>query len=186
MISKKLFASVNNFNPAEISYFVHNTQIGKLTIVSNKDAIISVSFGVVEGLGTCRKTELISRTARQLDEYFAGKRQTFDVPIQPTGTPFQKLVWNALLTIPYGETRSYKEIAMMIGKPNACRAVGMANNKNPIAIIIPCHRVIGSDGSLVGYGGGLEIKKYLLGLEKKVRSSGYLFPYACLNKVTLT
>ncbi|HHW30610.1 MAG TPA: methylated-DNA--[protein]-cysteine S-methyltransferase [Clostridiaceae bacterium] len=168
MISKKSLASINHSSLADVSYYIYDTDIGKITIASNNEAIISVNFGITEEFGECRPTELISRAAQQLNEYFAGKRRVFDVPIQAMGTPFQKLVWNALMTIPYGETRSYKQIAMMIGKPKACRAVGMANNRNPIAIIIPCHRVIGSDGSLVGYGGGLDIKKQLLSLEKRI------------------
>jgi O-6-methylguanine DNA methyltransferase len=101
----------------------------------------------------------------QLDQYFRGERRRFDVPIDLYGTPFQKLVWRHLRTIPYGEVRTYKDVAQAIGAPKAVRAVGGANNKNPVPIIIPCHRVIGSNGSLVGYGGGLHIKEYLLTLE---------------------
>ncbi|WP_034681630.1 methylated-DNA--[protein]-cysteine S-methyltransferase [Caldalkalibacillus mannanilyticus] len=101
----------------------------------------------------------------QLDQYFAGQRKQFDCEIDLIGTPFQKLVWQALLEIPFGEYRSYKDIAQAIGAPKAVRAVGGANNKNNIPIIIPCHRVIGTNGSLVGYGGGLHIKEYLLNLE---------------------
>ena len=106
---------------------------------------------------------------RQLDEYFAGTRTEFTFPYRLHGTPFQEKVWEALRQIPYGETRSYKDIAEAIGHPKAYRAVGMANNANPIFIAIPCHRVIGANGSLVGYGGGLEMKKALLELEKKFR-----------------
>ena len=113
------------------------------------------------------ETPLIKKAAAQLEEYFAGKRAEFDLPLAPAGTEFQRSVWRALQTIPFGETRSYGEIAAQIGNPKACRAVGMANNRNPIAIIIPCHRVIGHNGSLVGYGGGLDIKQYLLELEKR-------------------
>ncbi|NLX63372.1 MAG: methylated-DNA--[protein]-cysteine S-methyltransferase [Clostridiaceae bacterium] len=113
------------------------------------------------------ETALIRKASRQIDEYLKGDRKIFDLPIFAVGTPFQQMVWEALKTIPYGETRSYKDIAVQIGKAKACRAVGMANNRNPIAIIIPCHRVIGSKGALVGYGGGLDIKKHLLGLEGK-------------------
>ena len=109
---------------------------------------------------------------RQLDEYFAGTRTAFAFPYRLHGTPFQKKVWQALRQIPYGETRSYKDIAEAIGHPKAFRAVGMANNANPIFIAIPCHRVIGANGSLVGYGGGLEMKKALLELEKKVKEQG--------------
>lgn len=112
------------------------------------------------------ETALIRQAAKQLNEYLAGKRKTFDLPLEPGGTPFQKAVWHALTGIPYGETRTYREIAEIIGNPKACRAVGMANNKNPIAIIIPCHRVIGTGGKLIGYAGGLDIKKKLLELEK--------------------
>ena len=111
------------------------------------------------------ETELLARTHEELTEYFAGKRQKFTIPLAPEGTAFQEQVWQALLTIPYGETRSYGQIAAQIGKPGAARAVGMGNHKNPISILIPCHRVIGADGSLTGYGGGLDIKEYLLRLE---------------------
>lgn len=102
---------------------------------------------------------------RQLAEYFAGKRRDFALPLDPHGTAFERGVWRALVAIPYGETRSYAEVAMSIGRPTACRAVGRANGSNPIAVVIPCHRVIGSDGSLTGYGGGLELKRLLLDLE---------------------
>ena len=104
---------------------------------------------------------------RQLDEYFSGERKKFDLPLRPNGTKFQLADWMALQEIPYGETVSYGDIARAIGKPKAFRAVGMANHNNPISIIVPCHRVIGSDGKLTGYGGGLEIKRYLLDLEQK-------------------
>jgi methylated-DNA-[protein]-cysteine S-methyltransferase len=102
---------------------------------------------------------------RQLGEYFAGKRRDFVLPLDPHGTAFERGVWSVLAAIPYGETRSYAEVAMAIGHPTACRAVGRANGRNPIAVVIPCHRVIGSDGSLTGYGGGLELKRLLLDLE---------------------
>ena len=110
--------------------------------------------------------ELTELVFRQLDEYFAGTRKTFDFPYRLHGTPFQEKVWAALREIPYGETRSYKDIAEAIGHPKAFRAVGMANHANPIFIAIPCHRVIGASGSLVGYGGGLEMKRALLELER--------------------
>lgn len=109
---------------------------------------------------------LSDRAAKQLSEYFAGQRKVFDLPLHPLGTPFQMAVWQALLTIPYGETRSYGEIAAAIGNPKACRAVGMACNKNPIWILIPCHRVVGSNRSLTGYAGGLDMKRALLELEQ--------------------
>ncbi len=102
---------------------------------------------------------------RELTEYFAGKRRQFSFPIDLRGTPFQLSCWRALLKIPYGETRTYRDIARAVGLPQAFRAVGMANNRNPIAIVVPCHRVIASDGTLCGYGGGLDLKRRLLELE---------------------
>jgi methylated-DNA-[protein]-cysteine S-methyltransferase len=112
------------------------------------------------------ETRLHSQVQLQLNEYFDGKRKKFDLPLAPTGTPFQLKCWDALLQVPYGETRSYGDIARAVGSPRGFRAVGMANNRNPIAIVIPCHRIIGSDGSLVGFGGGLDLKKILLRLEQ--------------------
>ncbi|MCE5201125.1 MAG: methylated-DNA--[protein]-cysteine S-methyltransferase [Synergistaceae bacterium] len=111
------------------------------------------------------ETPLLFETHRQLSEYFTGERKNFDLPLMPKGTDFQLRCWSALLKIPYAETRSYGDIARAVGRPKGFRAVGMANNRNPIAIIIPCHRVIGSDGKLVGFGGGLDIKKFLLEME---------------------
>ncbi len=104
--------------------------------------------------------------AAQLEEYFAGRRRKFDLPLEPRGTRFQRTVWQALLRIPYGETASYGELARQIGNPRASRAVGLANGANPLPIVVPCHRVIGADGSLTGFGGGLEIKRKLLALER--------------------
>ncbi|MFG6383319.1 MAG: methylated-DNA--[protein]-cysteine S-methyltransferase [Lachnospiraceae bacterium] len=113
-----------------------------------------------------KSSSVISSAKIQLNEYFKGTRKIFQLPLNPIGTPFQKKVWNVLCTIPFGETRSYKEIALQIENPKGCRAVGMANNRNPIMLIIPCHRVIGTDGSLIGYAGGIEIKKWLLEHER--------------------
>ena len=113
--------------------------------------------------------ELTEQVFRQLDEYFAGTRRAFDFPCRLHGTPFQEKVWAALCEIPYGETRSYKDIAEAIGHPKAFRAVGMANHANPICIAVPCHRVIGASGALVGYGGGLDMKTALLALEQAHR-----------------
>ncbi|MDY3920062.1 MAG: methylated-DNA--[protein]-cysteine S-methyltransferase [Candidatus Limivivens sp.] len=115
--------------------------------------------------GKREETELLLRGRVQLEEYFQKKRREFQLPLSLEGTEFQKLCWNALCTIPYGQTCSYGELAGQIGKPKACRAVGMANHRNPVSIIVPCHRVIGADGSLTGYGGGLELKRRLLDLE---------------------
>ncbi len=112
--------------------------------------------------------EALAPLRRQLEEYFAGERREFELDLAPSGTPFQLSVWRALCAIPYGETASYGEIAAVVGQPGAARAVGGANNRNPIAIVIPCHRVIGANGTLTGYGGGLPRKQQLLGLETGV------------------
>ena len=112
-------------------------------------------------------TKLTETVFKQLNEYFCGQRKTFDFPYKLSGTAFQKQVWNELLKIPYGETRSYKDVAAAVGRPKACRAVGAANRSNPIFIVIPCHRVIGADGTLTGYGGGIAMKRALLNLEAK-------------------
>ena len=147
------------------AYAVYEFPCGRLKISYTDKAIKQVLFTDEKGSGT--PSELSELAALQLTEYFAGKRKSFDLPFELEGTDFRKKVWAALAEIPYGETRSYKDVACAIGKPKACRAVGGANNKNPISIIIPCHRVIGADGSLVGYGGGLEKKTMLLDLERK-------------------
>ena len=111
--------------------------------------------------------EFFREAASQLEAYFSGKLKSFDVKLAPEGTEFQKSVWKALCEVPYGETRTYKDIAVSIGNPKAYRAVGLANNRNPIAIIVPCHRVIGANGKLTGYASGLDIKEFLLRLEEK-------------------
>jgi methylated-DNA-[protein]-cysteine S-methyltransferase len=137
-----------------------------MVIVSDGSAITAIEHEKVVGKPSDISTDqLTSQAARQLGEYFSGKRRKFDIPLNPSGTEFQQAVWEALLSIPYGETRSYKQVAEMVGNPKGSRAVGMANNKNPISIIIPCHRVIGSNGALIGYAGGLDMKKGLLELE---------------------
>ena len=114
------------------------------------------------------ETDLLKEAYFQLSEYFKGSRKEFDLPLNPSGSDFQQTVWSELLSIPYGETRSYKEIAEAIGKPDSSRAVGNANNKNPIPIIIPCHRVIASGGKLTGYSGGADIKQKLLNIENTI------------------
>jgi methylated-DNA-[protein]-cysteine S-methyltransferase len=116
------------------------------------------------------ETAFLREAARQLDGYFRGERTAFDLALDPEGTAFEKEVWRALAGIPYGATSTYGAIAHRLGKPNASRAVGAANGRNPIAIVIPCHRVIGADGSLTGYGGGLERKRFLLDLESSQRA----------------
>ena len=142
--------------------------VGQVTIAETREAISHLVYNGETRLSgyEAKETTLIKETAKQLNEYFSGKRRSFDLPLCLSGTPFQKSVWTALQTIPYGETRSYGQIAMQIGNPKAARAVGMANNRNPVSVIVPCHRVIGADGSLTGYGGGLHIKRCLLELEQ--------------------
>jgi len=119
-------------------------------------------------------TPLLARAAAQLAAYFAGERHTFDLPLAPAGTPFQHRVWDALLDIPYGEVRSYGELARALGRPAASRAVGFANSKNPISIIVPCHRVIGARGALTGYAGGMTAKAWLLEHERRLAVTGAL------------
>jgi len=149
------------------SVFFYETTVGVIGIAADGNAITHLVFGEDDRLlGEIRETPTIAAAAGQIAEYLAGARDTFDVTLKPRGTEFQRAVWRELQTIPYGETRTYGEIARRIGRPKACRAVGMANNRNPISIIVPCHRVIGADGSLVGYGGGLDVKRRLLALEK--------------------
>ncbi|MEF2781671.1 MAG: methylated-DNA--[protein]-cysteine S-methyltransferase [Clostridium sp.] len=143
-----------------------NSPIGFIKITANNEAINEVIF--VENEKEDNPNALTQEVTNQLMEYFEGKRKVFNLPLSPIGTSFQQAVWEALCSIPYGETRSYGEIAKMIGNPKASRAVGMANNRNPISIIIPCHRVIGASGKLVGYGGGINKKIYLLDLEKAI------------------
>ena len=145
--------------------YSYDTVIGKIYIAEKDNCICNVSFGTLNYKG--KETYLIKKTYSQLKEYFAGNRKIFDIPISANGTEFQIKVWEELQKIPYGKIRTYKEIAENIGNKNASRAVGMANNKNPIAIIIPCHRVIGSNGDLTGYAGGIKLKQYLLNLEKQ-------------------
>jgi methylated-DNA-[protein]-cysteine S-methyltransferase len=139
--------------------------LGPVTITEEDGAITALEFS--GGGETDIPSPLLQRAFRELEEYFAGARRDFDLPLNPHGTPFQRAVWNALLKIPYGQTRAYKDIALAVGRPKAYRAVGMANNRNPVAVFIPCHRVIGAGGQLVGYGGGLDKKQYLLDLERR-------------------
>ena len=147
------------------------TIIGRLGLVAEADHLTDLYFehDPLPPDLLVRETDLLIEARAQLLAYFSGARTTFTLPLAPAGTAFQRRVWQALCTIPYGETVSYKEVAQRIGNEKAARAVGRANNRNPLPIIIPCHRVIGASGALVGYGGGLEIKEKLLALEK-----GYL------------
>lgn len=146
-----------------------DTPIGPLSIIASDKAVTAIRFGEKTDTPASPPTDaspLLKQVASELGEYFAGNRHSFTFPVEPAGTPFQQAVWSALQTIPCGQTRTYKQIAEQIGRPAACRAVGMANNRNPIPVVIPCHRVVGSDGKLTGYAGGLDIKDFLLRLEK--------------------
>ncbi len=143
--------------------------IGQLYAIGSAEGLRSLDWRVpasaVRGAETGAEVGLLDAVEEQLAAYFAGSLRIFDLPLDPVGTDFQREAWRALRRIPYGETRSYAEQAALIGRPRAVRAVGAANSKNPISIIVPCHRVIGSDGTLTGFAGGLAAKRFLLGLE---------------------
>lgn len=151
------------------SFIRMQSPFGELELVGDEDELLAISFtpdfapGAVE-----KKTPVLKRAESQLLEYFAGKRKHFDLPLKLAGTPFERAVWRELAAIPYGKTVTYGEIARAIGNPKACRAVGMANHRNRLPIVIPCHRVIGSGGKLTGYAGGLPVKEYLLNLERGI------------------
>ena len=145
--------------------------VGRLRLVACAEGITEITFGA----GAARSAEapghpLLQRAAAQLAEYFAGSRQEFELPLAAAGTPFQRAVWKELRTIGFGVTCSYAELARSLGKPSAARAVGAANGQNPIAIVVPCHRVVGADGALTGYAGGLPAKRWLLDHEREVRA----------------
>ncbi len=146
----------------------YQTKIGRIKIAQEGDAIVEINVTESEKESE-KETPLIKKTIKELEEYFEGKRKFFDIPISIKGTEFQEKVWEALLRIPYGETKSYEDIAKMIGCPKGARAVGMANHNNKIIIIIPCHRVIGKDGKLIGYAGGLPVKEKLLQIESNYK-----------------
>jgi len=149
--------------------------VGELTLIASQQGLAAVLWENddparvrLEPRADDPHHSILAKADRQLGEYFAGRRRAFDLPLDFHGTDFQRQVWAALLTIPFGETRSYADIATQIGKPKACRAVGAANGRNPISIIAPCHRVVGASGALTGFAGGLDAKRYLLGLEGKL------------------
>jgi methylated-DNA-[protein]-cysteine S-methyltransferase len=151
-----------------------SSPVGKLKLVVNDEALVAILWEK-EKLGRVRldkmemsdKHPILIKTENQLKEYFTGKRKVFDLPLDPIGTSFQQMVWNELRQIPFGETRSYGELAIKIGSPKASRAIGAANGKNPISIVVPCHRVIGKNGKLTGFAGGLGSKEILLKLESR-------------------
>jgi len=161
-------------------FYKYNNKICNLFIAEDNGAICGVYFDKDKRLEGFEKQEtpLIKKAAKQLEEFFGEKRKVFDLPLVFHGTDFQVSVWKALQKIPYGKTRSYGEIASIIKNPKASRAVGLANNRNPISIIVPCHRVIGHNGKLVGYGGGLDLKQRLLELEGIIHAA----PKARLTK----
>lgn len=148
--------------------FYYETEIGKIGIAEEYGFITNLYFmNMKQPLNAKRiETETLKECFIQICEYLKGDRQNFDLPLNPSGTDFQQTIWSELLNIPYGETRTYKDIALAIGSEKSTRAVGSANNKNPIPIIIPCHRVIASDGSLSGYVGGADIKQKLINIER--------------------
>jgi len=148
--------------------------VGKLKLVASANALVAVLWKQerpervkLEPMKVTPQQPILVETERQLSQYFSGIRTEFDLPIEPNGSNFQKKVWQALRGIPFGETRSYLDLAEAVGSPNACRAVGAANGKNPLAIVVPCHRVVGANGALTGFAGGLEAKAKLLALEAR-------------------
>ncbi|MDR0994409.1 MAG: methylated-DNA--[protein]-cysteine S-methyltransferase [Verrucomicrobiota bacterium] len=148
--------------------YIHPTPIGHLHLVEKDGKLVSARRTQEAGTlpaAAVVPSALLKQAVRQLDEYFAGTRKAFDLPLAPEGTAFQRMVWDALTRIPYGKTRSYGQIAAEVGRPKAVRAVGMANNRNPLPLFIPCHRVVGADGSLVGFALGLPAKARLLRAE---------------------
>ena len=150
-----------------IYQYSYETKLGSVTIVEEDGTLLAITtHRAYEGKRL--ETSLIKEAYRQLSEYLIGERISYDLSLNPRGTVFQQQVWKALCDIPYGETRSYKQIAEAIGNPKAVRAVGMANNRNPLLIVVPCHRVIGAYGKLVGFGAGIEKKEFLLKLEKSL------------------
>jgi methylated-DNA-[protein]-cysteine S-methyltransferase len=165
-IASEPLAALNE--PEYMNYQLLDTPIGTLRLVSNDDKLARVEFQgqhQVQADDRRKSNSILEAAAQQLREYFTGKRQQFELSLEPGGTAFQQEVWTSLRAIPFGQVRSYRDIATTVGRPRAVRAVGAANGRNPIPIIVPCHRVIGSDGSLTGFAGGLEIKKRLLNLE---------------------
>jgi methylated-DNA-[protein]-cysteine S-methyltransferase len=151
-----------------MNVYYYEYPVGTVGIEEYGGVITGIFFGRKRKTGgVVAETDAIRKAATQLDEYFSGRRKAFDLPLSPRGTDFQQSVWKALQAVPYGQTRSYKQIAQAVGRPKAYRAVGMANHVNPIAIVIPCHRVVQEGGGLGGYAAGLAVKEYLLELEKQ-------------------
>ena len=152
-------------------HWYYDSPVGKLGVVEEDEKLIELFFdnGVEVKDSVLEEGGIIKETGKQLEEYFSKKRKKFDIPMSLKGTAFQKSCWDELCKIEYGSTCCYQDIAIAIGNPKAVRAVGMSNNRNPIVIVVPCHRVVGKNGSLVGFGGGLPTKSFLLELEQKVK-----------------
>lgn len=149
-------------------YATYDSPVGLLYMVDDGGKLISVSLGLPPQGAMAKMTDVLQETIKQLTEYFAGERCSFSLPLELRGTPFQVSVWKALLDIPYGQTQSYGQLAASIGSPRSARAVGGANHRNPLLIVVPCHRVIGSNGSLTGFAGGIDVKIALLRLEHAI------------------
>jgi methylated-DNA-[protein]-cysteine S-methyltransferase len=165
-------ASAKGPDNALLNSLLLDSPVGTLRLWSNGRQLVQIDWSAPKTApaGTRQQSDaVLQRGGEQLEEYFAGKRKTFDLPLAPRGTAFQQSVWQALAGIPWGQWRSYGDIARAIGRPRAVRAVGAANGRNPLPIVVPCHRVVGSDGSLTGFAGGLEMKRYLLELEGSLR-----------------
>ena len=166
----------------QVAYLHHDSPIGPLLLAATSDGLRALYMAEHRHVadepdprwmpaerGEAAAVAILARTREQLDAYFAGDRTDFDLPIDVDGSPFQRAVWAGLRTIPFGETISYGELARRIGNVKAVRAVGLANGRNPVSIVVPCHRVIGADGSMTGYGGGVDRKVFLLALEARVQ-----------------
>ncbi len=149
-----------------MNYSIYNSKLGKIRIEYEDNVVTFLKRIDAETDEIGLKTEFTDKVFEEVQEYFEGKRKEFTFEYKLKGTEFQKKVWTALCDIPYGETRTYKEIAIAVGNEKASRAVGMANNKNPVTIVVPCHRVIGASGKLVGYAGGIPMKEFLLDMER--------------------
>lgn len=168
---------MTNQPPRRDEYFTTiESPIGRLLLIGDHQSLTGLYMDEAHDYADQRSSrtedaDKFGAAIEQLEDYFAGNSNGFDLALAPAGTDFQRAVWDALTTIPHGETRSYGQIAAQIGRPKAARAVGMANNRNPIAVVIPCHRVIGADGSMVGYAGGLDRKNWLLDHERRLAAA---------------
>lgn len=166
-------------------YYAITTAVGPITLTESQGVITALSFTEQKAGHVYEETPLLGEAARQIEDYLKGERKEFDLPCRAQGTVFQEKIWTILKTIPYGERWTYKEVAQKAGNPRAARAVGMANHHNPLAIIIPCHRVVGSNGRLIGYAGGLAIKEALLKIESDHKNNDSHEKKALLKDVSI-